>query len=274
MSTMLLLILFSGFSKLSLLTYKGSVEVLIATSHTNVDRLTAMYQAVWPGNDVIPQAASATFARRTSPGDIDTIDTPLYPFRHPSGIEWTSRDVSDAQSIFTYGYAYPEVPPQFQGKSNEDLRLFATTKVNELYRPNLSKSLTPAPAGGVVRLEWVAHLAYDQSEIPGAFDVLLYLGPVPVNVGEWQTAANLVGNCATFGDESATMSHVIKASVPLTNTLIENGVGLDPGDVVAYLRENCHWVAKQVSLNFTDNTSATDMKKNTNRLVLQYPSPI
>lgn len=226
-----------------------------------------MYQAVWPGNDVMPQSASGTFARRTQPGDIDTIDTPLYPFRHPNGIEWTSRDVSGAQSIYTYGYAYPEVPPQFQGRSNEELQLFATTQVNELYRPALSQSLTPAPTGGVVRREWVAHLAYDQSELPGALDVLLFLGDVPENVGNWQTEPNLVGDCATFGDESATMSHVIKATVPLTKTLIDNKIGLDPKDVVKYLRANCHWVIKQVSLNPPDNSTATDTEKKTNRVV-------
>lgn len=221
-----------------------------------------MYQAAWPGRTVVPQTASGTFARRVSGGDLDTVDTPLYPFRHPNGVEWTSRDVSDAQSIFNYGYAYPEVPPQYHGQTDEELRLFAITKVNEGYRPELSGSLTPAPAGGVVRREWVAHLAYDQSELPGAFDVLLYVGSVPENVGDWQTAPSLVGNCATFGDESATMSHVIKATVPLTKTLIDNGVGLDPKDVVAYLRENCHWVIKQVSSNPTDNTAASDILKN------------
>lgn len=220
-----------------------------------------MYQAIWPGNDVRPQAASGTFARRTQPGDIDDIDTPLYPFRHLNGNEWTSRDVSDAQSIFTYGYAYPEVPSQFytQTPSTESLQLFTTSKVNEIYRPQLSQSLTPAPVGGVVRLEWVAHLAYDQSELPGALDVLLYVGEVPENVGDWQTAPSLVGGCATFGDESAIMSHVIKATVPLTKTLIDNGVGLDPKNVVKYLRENCHWVIKQVSFYSSDNSTVTDM---------------
>lgn len=220
----------------------------------------------------MPQAASGTFARRVSPGDLDTIDTPLYPFRHPNGVEWTSRDVSDAQSIFKYGYAYPEVPPQYYGRSDEELRLFTTTEVNKGYRPELSGSLTPAPAGGVVRREWVAHIALDQSELIGHFDVLLYVGSVPENVGDWQTAPSLIGNCATFGEESGTMSHVVKATVPLTKTLIDNGVGLDPKNVVAYLRENCHWVIKQVSSNPTDNTYIRQILtfKKINRADIQY----
>lgn len=216
----------------------------------------------------MPQSASGTFARIIQPGDIDTIDTPLYPFRHPNGIEWTSRDISDAQSIFTYGYGYPEVPPQFYGQSDGVLQQFATTKVNELYRPVLSQSLTPAPAGGVVRREWVAHLAYDQSELVGALNVLLFLGDVPENVGNWQTEPNLVGECATFGDESATMSHVIKGTVPLTKALMDNHIGLDPKDVVKYLRENLHWVIKQVSLNSPDDSTATDKKEKTIRVVI------
>lgn len=207
-----------------------------------------MYQAIWPKNVVQPQKASGTFARRTRPGDMDDINTPLYPFRHENGVEWTSNDVSDARSIYRYGYAYPEVPVDYQGRSDEDLRDFTTAKVNELYRPALRES-SPSPEGGLVRREWIAHMAVDQSEVPGDFDTMVFVGEVPKNVAEWSTAPELVGDLTTFGEEISTMHHVIKATVPLTETLIANGVGLKPEDVVEYLRINCHWVVKQVSLS-------------------------
>lgn len=208
-----------------------------------------MYQAVWPNNEVLPQAASGTFARIVGPNDIDDVNTKLYPFRHPNGIEWTSLDISHAQDIFTYGYAYPEVPAAYQGQSTDQLSAFTASKINELYRPALSSSLTPAPPGGVVRREWVAHIAYDQSEIPGIFTVLFFCGKIPLDVKDWQTAPGLIGGCSTFGDESATMSHVIKGTVALSQTLIDNNIGLDPESAVPYLKANCDWVIKQVSPN-------------------------
>jgi tyrosinase len=214
--------------------------------HCNIDRLTAMYQAVWPNNEIVPQAASGTFARKVNPGDLDDINTPLYPFRHPGGNDWTSVDISHAQDIFTYGYGYPEVPPQYKGQSPDQLKAFTAEKINEQYRPDLSKgTLTPAPTGGVVRREWVAHIAYDQSEIFGAFSVYFFVGNAPEQISDWSTSSELIGQCSTFGDQSSTTSHVVKGSVPLTQTLIDNNVGLGPETAVPYLKENCHWYIKQ-----------------------------
>lgn len=212
--------------------------------HCNVDRLTAMYQAVWPGNVVEPQSASGTFARRTRPGDMDDINTPLYPFRHPNGAEWTSNDVSTAGSIYKYGYAYPEVPVEYQSRSTEELRNFTTEKVNELYRPALRSSVTTTPSGDTVRREWIAVLAVDTADIPGDFQNLLFVGDVPKNVADWKTADNLVGESATFGADKP-MHNVIQASIPLTQILIDKGVGLDPESAVKFLKQECHWVTKQ-----------------------------
>ena len=111
--------------------------------HSNVDRLLAMYQATHPGVYITPAQGSPTFAD-PNPG-IEGLATPLYPFRHPNGEEWTSDDVKTAESIFTYGYAYPEVPV---GKSASDLKTFATEKANELYGPNLASESFQGPESG------------------------------------------------------------------------------------------------------------------------------
>ena len=63
----------------------------------------------------------------------DDLLTPLYPFRHDNGKEWTSDDIKTAESIFQYGYAYPEVPV---GRSGSDLQTFTTEAVKRLYGPN------------------------------------------------------------------------------------------------------------------------------------------
>ena len=107
---------------------RSAFDPIFFLHHANVDRLTAMYQATHPGTSLTPQRRSPTFALG---GDgPDDLNTRLYPFRHSDRNQWTSNDVAYAESIFNYGYSYPEVP---QGFSRQDLQSFTTQKVNELY---------------------------------------------------------------------------------------------------------------------------------------------
>lgn len=115
--------------------------------HCNVDRLTAMYQASHPGVYLTPKPRSPTFALHL-PGT-DDLSTPLYPFRHPDSNEWTSDDVKTADSIFKYGYSYPEVP---QGLSEGQLKDFVTKKSNELYGPKKDISFEGDKSGAQGKL--------------------------------------------------------------------------------------------------------------------------
>ena len=90
----------------------------------------AMFQASHPGLALTPEKRSPSLALGgDGPDDLNTL---LYPFRHPDRSRWTSNDVSNAESIFKYGYSYPEVPPGF---STNDLQAHATTQANQLYGP-------------------------------------------------------------------------------------------------------------------------------------------
>lgn len=117
---------------------QSAFDPIFFLHHANVDRLAAMYQASHPGVTLTPRTRSPTFA--LGGAGPDDLNTPLYPFRHLDRNHWTSNDVADAESIFTYGYSYPEVP---QGLSTQDLQSFTTEKVNELYAP---QSAAPAQA--------------------------------------------------------------------------------------------------------------------------------
>lgn len=109
---------------------RSAFDPIFYLHHTNIDRLMAMYQATHPGVTLTPQRRSPTFA--LGGAGQDDLNTLLYPFRHPNRNQWTSNDVATAESIFTYGYSYPEVP---EGLSTEDLQAFTSQKVNELYAP-------------------------------------------------------------------------------------------------------------------------------------------
>lgn len=100
-----------------------------------------MFQASHPGLTLTPARRSPTFALG---GDgPDDLSTPLYPFRHTSGVEWNSNDMKAAESIFTSGYAYPEVPA---GKTGDALRIFTTQKANQLYGPRVKTASFQAAA--------------------------------------------------------------------------------------------------------------------------------
>ncbi len=60
--------------------------------------------------------------------------TPLYPFRHPDGKEFSGDDFKTALSTFAYGYTYPEVPV---GLSEQDLQAYTTRMINKIYGPSL-----------------------------------------------------------------------------------------------------------------------------------------
>ena len=228
-----------------------------------------MYQAIWPNEFIGTIPAAGTFARMVRPGDTDDVNTPLRPFRHPDGREWTSADVNGATNIMNYGYTYPEIPAEYRTRPASDLTTYVTGRVNELYRPALGGGGTgPNPGTGSgngtgtgsgsgsgsgsgdpnyrSRREWIALVQMDQGEIAGQYSILVFIGDVPGSVGEWQTTPDQVGSCATFGDEQSRKEHIIRGTVPLTEALIDKRIDLDPTYCVPYLRKNLKWVIKQV----------------------------
>ncbi|KAI9767433.1 MAG: hypothetical protein M1840_005662 [Geoglossum simile] len=105
--------------------------------HCMVDRVVAMWQAIWPNSWVeTHQALWATFT--IAQGENQGPQSPLTPFHSdPSGKFWTS---DTSRSTKTFGYAYPEtidwgIPPG-------QLQANARSAVTRLYSRN---SVPPAP---------------------------------------------------------------------------------------------------------------------------------
>ncbi|ERF69584.1 hypothetical protein EPUS_01914 [Endocarpon pusillum Z07020] len=208
--------------------------------HANVDRLTAMYQATHPGLTLTPRRRSPTFA--LGGAGPDDLNTPLYPFRHPDRRLWTSNDVSTAESIFTYGYSYPDVP---QGLPRQELQSFTTERVNELYAPQpaspaLARFFTGdesgVPGSPTTRLEWSANVQVRGNEVVGSFRIQVFID------------AFLAGVASNFADARMPMStpnDQINASLPLTPTLVRQNVGLSPDETVPVLEEKLKWVVER-----------------------------
>ncbi|KAI9789424.1 MAG: hypothetical protein M1833_002418 [Piccolia ochrophora] len=205
--------------------------------HCQVDRLFAMYQSTHPGQYLTPLPRSPTFA--LSGQGPDDLFTALYPFRHPDGKEWTSDDIKTSDSIFSYGYAYPEVPP-----TASNLPSFVTQQANKLFAPDLDDpsfkgNASGAPQKSTARREWIANVLCDSEEISGSYQILIYIG----NPGQ----NNLAGAAAVFsGSQMATPNRYRNISIPLTNTLLDKEYDLTPDDVVPKLTEQLQWVVQKV----------------------------
>ena len=244
---------------------RSAFDPIFYLHHTNVDRLTAMYQATHPGLTLTPQRRSPTFA--LGGAGPDGPSTLLYPFRHPNRNQWTSNDVANAESIFTYGYSYPEVP---EGLSTEDLQAFTTQRVNELYAPQpavpaqfrffmgnesgvpdskfenpelllgyqQAKKLLIAPTA---RLEWTVNVQVMSTEVIGSHRIRIFIGAE-------QSNDNLAGVAAIFANPSTPLStpnDQINASVPLTPTLVDKDIGLSAEETVAVLKDQLTWVVER-----------------------------
>jgi tyrosinase len=229
----------------------SSFDPIFWLHHVQVDRLSAMYQAVYPGRLVTPQPATGVFARKVKEGDMDTIDTPLWPFKKPTGEYYTSRDVSAAGSIWDFGYEYPEVPVQYRGQEQE-LKSFTTGKINALYSPSSVFTKKREEAANSTRTEWLCHFVFIPAEVGATAMLEIYLGGENITtIGSSSTTDDgYVGSGAALGRMTYTEHDKkmrITAAVPLTYKLEEEKIETnDAAAVVAYLKENLRWSMQKV----------------------------
>lgn len=281
----------------------SSFDPIFFIHHTSVDRLVAMYQAIYPGRVVTPQRASGTFARRvTSSSQVDDINTPLAPFRKPSGSYYTSRDVSSARSIYSFGYAYPEVPPSYRTRTDSELSAFTSGRVNALYRPStasrrrrvkraeepslesetLSSNSTSTSAAtststdSTKKLEWIAHILMDASEFKTTTQVLLFLGDISPDPKTRLTQDNLIGGGASFAKLHSEMTKKtpVTATVPLTEALKKAGLDTDDRvSCVEYLKSKLRWAVQSGNEDYP-LSELSSLSVGASSAVVDYSTPI
>lgn len=233
---------------MSLVDY-SSFDPIFWLHHCMIDRLVAMYQAIYPNRRLQPQPAVGTFARRVSQGDVDDINTPLRPFRDRNGNYFRSSSLSTADSIWNLNYAYPEVPVRFRGNA-AGLTSWTTGTVNSLYGPNNGGRKVKRQAGRQ-RRQWICHLVFAPSEVPGdgaSPECLVFLGQPSKDAESRKIESNLVGSGSSLGRQiKADMTDKkITATVPLTDSLEDAGVDTsDVKQVVQYLKDNLKWTIQR-----------------------------
>ncbi|KAM3517514.1 hypothetical protein NHJ13051_008917 [Beauveria bassiana] len=112
----------------------SAFEPLFMLHHSNVDRLWAYWQAIYPEASTFNGRYQCLSRFNTLSGTMTSLDPPLQPFRQANG-EWhTSRSVN---SIKTFGYAYQGL--EYWTKSETEMQQGAGELINSLYGPEEKK---------------------------------------------------------------------------------------------------------------------------------------
>ncbi|KAM3523166.1 hypothetical protein MY4038_008303 [Beauveria bassiana] len=119
----------------------AAFEPLFMLHHSNVDRLWAYWQAIYPEASTFNGRYQCLSRFNTLSGTMTSLDSPLQPFRQANG-EWhTSRSVN---SIKTFGYAYQGL--EYWTKSETEMQQGAGELINSLYGPEEKKKKKKRPS--------------------------------------------------------------------------------------------------------------------------------
>ncbi|KAA6415653.1 MAG: hypothetical protein FRX48_00369 [Lasallia pustulata] len=164
---------------MSIVPYAG-FDPIFWLHHANVDRLFAMWQAIYPGSYTTPQSdAYGTFTN--SPGGIEDIKTLLTPFHSDnSGTLYTS---ATARSISSFGYTYPEI--QDWNVTTTQLSANVRSAINALYSPSSTPSKQPRtndPASSSPTPpdhQWFVNILVTRNALPTGYFIHFFLSPPP-----------------------------------------------------------------------------------------------
>ncbi|KAL8958388.1 MAG: hypothetical protein Q9193_004543 [Seirophora villosa] len=229
----------------------SSFDPIFWLHHANVDRLFALWQAIYPNATVTPQVnAAGSFTE--DPGTTEDINTPLSPFHSDnSGRLWTS---ATAWTTRTFGYTYPEIVDW--GVDSSQLTSNVKARLNALYNPSGStlQRATSTSASNSLQLspnsmnaQWFANIRVQVSSMTSPFFVHLFLGDPPADPATWSFAPNLVGSHSVLDTSrlSAAKSDIpitLFGQVPLNPALLVAGNSdLAPKNVVPLLTSQLNW---------------------------------
>ncbi|KAL8909379.1 MAG: hypothetical protein Q9207_000214 [Kuettlingeria erythrocarpa] len=238
----------------------SSFDPIFWLHHVNVDRLFALWQAVYPNSTVTPQAnAAGTYTDER--GVTEDINTPLSPFHSDdSGHLWTS---ATAWTTRTFGYTYPEIMDW--GMNSSQLSSTVKATLNALYNPSgsisqrsialhASSNLQLLP--NAMDIQWFANIRVQLSSMNSPFFVHLFLGDAPADPTDWSFAPNLVASHSVVDTSllnagSSGISTKLYGQIPLNRALLAAGNSvLAPANIVPFLTDQLSW-----RLQNTDDTS-------------------
>lgn len=158
----------------------ASFDPLFMLHHANVDRLIALWQAIYPNSSNFDIVDYEDAIYGTAAGNVSA-DTPLKPFYQNDETFFTSNTV---KNISTFGYTYPELQTTTANRSvgSDERSAYVKSQVNALYSDGSatggatkSKQRRDGRAGSVgayprsentLFTTWSVAVAVDKSQIP------------------------------------------------------------------------------------------------------------
>lgn len=202
--------------------------------HSNVDRLIAMWQAIYYNDSTMNTTGVSHGTFGTKEGSIVDADSPLKPFFDPKLNYYTSRSAS---SIKAFGYTYPEINDW--STRPDELAAFVTGRVNDLYGPGVDTSPRSGPkaknvANSSKQIAYSAELRVERSDVP-----------LPCTI-DLRLDNDVLGRMSLLSMPVRGMSYT---SIPLGEALQQLNLTDMPGDtLVPYLSQNLELQVRKVSL--------------------------
>ena len=251
----------------------SSFDPLFFLHHAMVDRIFAMWQALYPSSWITPEPAKMN-SYTTSVGQIQDSGTPLTPFfLDGSRNFWTSDLVRDPEAL---GYTYSEIAGISLSSPvvNETARAEVVAAINQLYsdsspgtqavasaRRSVHDSLSPRTGSKAASnasqtrglivdneyREWTANVRAEKQALNGPFSATLFFGEVPNDCRSWRTDPGAIGSMSIFaapgthGRKMLPSGKHTTGTIPMTSALarmVSEGIlpSLEVGDIEPYLR--------------------------------------
>ena len=248
--------------------------------HANVDRLLAMWQALYPESYIEP-TVNDYGSYYELPGTVDTGSTNLAPFH--SGNNGTMWTMDSARSVAPFGYAYREMPDWIWNASQ--LANNVRNEVNAKYNPASLTGPVMGASGNLWRrntdlatafshvtfqdglalrvnnapYQWLVKVVLDRYAYSTNFAIDFFMGAPPEDVSTWSTAANLIGSHGQFIAADVTQMRISRSSmgmlegqISLTHALlagVHRGLlqDLSPKNVVPLLQRGLQWRARSAT---------------------------
>lgn len=268
--------------------------------HANIDRLFAMWQALYP-NAWITQGQNNPYGTYgVPPNTIEVATTPLTPFRNAAGAFHTS---NSARSTASFGYSYPEIPDWNYQNNPAGLTQYVAGKVQSLYgstttqvqqsgtakRDTSSDNSTATAIDNSVNdgkyYDWRVDVHANKMVLGGSYFVHVFLGQPAADPASWSSQPELVGDYVVFTNKSPSKpdagnvckkkDNLVSGSVFLTQALLNQiaAVGsLNPDDVVKYVKKNIQWRISDMNDVPIDVSSVCDLKISVSAAQVTLPS--
>ncbi|OAP63560.1 hypothetical protein AYL99_02787 [Fonsecaea erecta] len=181
--------------------------------HANVDRLFAMWQALYPDSYIQP-TVNAYGSYYENVGFVDSGTTALAPFHSDDGSTLFTSD--DVRSTRTFGYSYPELP---------DWEMSPDELANNPFIKWYNQQLNAKEQAKILE-QWSISVLVDRFPLNTSFCIDFFMGDAPDEVSAWPAAPNLIGTYAQFNPANVTMLHPngypegqVRGEISMTHTL-------------------------------------------------------